>query len=737
MLLVFKEVIDLTGDDLAGKTAVYPDFGVIDLTQTEDTMVSPLHNGGYVSLNLMHSTPASVQSVYSPKIFTTLDTERTLDMSLGQWDKKQPSPKEDAIQPACFQGSFALVPNYSGDSESSSHTTYNSDLGSLGSPQLGSDVLSISSANYSSEHETFQDPVDDDPSRSVPEGDPNSQLSLPDQRHFPSSLSPQSPLSANPFLTEGDHFMAEISNSTSDAVKLDAQEPTQKIDINLSLPDQRHSPGSLFPQSPLNATTFPTEGDQFMAEISNSTSDTVKLDAQEPTQKIDIKIWMKTLQYFPGVPVHHAFLHNIVHKKDARQKAQPIPSRRLSMVSSTIEENFFRGTLDFLMDYVSSQYYLPKKTMQDVVRQIMLSSEVQQEIQRDAYMLLMKIQALHPAKADTVVWDWDLLREVMTEQEEKFPGRFLFLNYVIQTLEDDFQTTARQGVLHSSIAKKILSCDKCSSNIKELIDWLVAAITGTRFPQHRGLQEASLLSEISVAKNSTSVSELHLAKAAQIEDLSLQSQREAALLQRMLSIAVEVDKSPICSVNKIADMVFPSVLNIPKRSQREAFLGSMECHLLRCKVLELIFHHSCNKPINLPLSMAKILYFLANLSHPIKYQDNEATWQRWDEMLHQLNLLVLSYHRVILEHLRSSMCERINLIIKAANPKLQSYDSITTTDADFSINSFQKQLLQTLGQPLPSPIKEKIELLRVLFHTTTDIYRTLGHFDGSSGHGSS
>ncbi|XP_015265616.1 PREDICTED: SUMO-interacting motif-containing protein 1 isoform X2 [Gekko japonicus] len=679
-----SEVIDLTGDDLVGKTAMYHDVEVIDLTQIEDTMVSPLHNGGYVSLDLIHSTPASVQPVYSPKILTTLDPERTLDMSHVLWDRKQPSPKEGAIQPACFQGSFALVPNYSGDSESSSHTTFNSDLGSLGSPQLDSDVFSLSPANDSSEHETFQDPVEDDPSSCPPEGDLNPQLSLP---------------------------------------------------------DQRHSPSSRFSQCPRNATTLPT-GDQSVVERNNSTSGGVKLDAQEPVQQIDIKVWMKTLQYFPGVPVHHPFLHNVVCEKDARQnkqqKARPIPSRRLSMVSSTIEENFFRGTLDFLMDYVSTQYYPPKTTMQDVVRQILLSSEVQQEIQRDAYMLLMKIQALHPAKADTVVWDWNLLHEVMTEQEEKFPGRFLFLNYVIQTLEDDFQTTARQGILHKSIAKKMLSCDQCFSNLKELIDWLVAAVTGTRFSQHRDLQEASPLSETSVAKNSISVPELHSAKTAQIEDLSLhfQSQREVPLLQRMLSIAVEVDKSPICSVNKIAEMVFPSVLNIPERCQREAFLSSMECHLLRCKVLELIFHHSCNKPscnkpINLPLSMEKILYFLTHLSVPIKYQDNEVIWKRWDEMLHLLNLLVLSYHRIVLGHSRSSVCERINLIIKAAKPKLQSHDSIT--DADFRINSFQKQLLQTLGQPLPSAIKEKIDLLRVLFQTTTDIYRTFGQFDGPPG----
>lgn len=40
------------------------------------------------------------------------------------------------------------------------------------------------------------------------------------------------------------------------------------------------------------------------------------------------------------------------------------------------------------------------------------------------------------------------------------------------------------------------------------------------------------------------------------------------LLQRMLSFAVEVDRSPNCSSCKIADLIFPFLLNIPVRSQR-------------------------------------------------------------------------------------------------------------------------------------------------------------------------
>lgn len=39
-------------------------------------------------------------------------------------------------------------------------------------------------------------------------------------------------------------------------------------------------------------------------------------------------------------------------------------------------------------------------------------------------------------------------------------------------------------------------------------------------------------------------------------------------LQRMLSIAVEVDRTPTCSSNKIAEMMFGFVLDIPERSQR-------------------------------------------------------------------------------------------------------------------------------------------------------------------------
>ncbi|NXX76380.1 SIMC1 protein, partial [Urocolius indicus] len=188
-------------------------------------------------------------------------------------------------------------------------------------------------------------------------------------------------------------------------------------------------------------------------------------------------------------------------------------------------------------------------------------------------------------------------------------------------------------------------------------------------------------------------------------------------LQRMLSIAVEVDKSPTCSSCKIADVIFPFILNIPLRNQREAFINTMESQLLRCKLLELLFQHSCDKPTTLPLSLAKILYFLSHSTILLQYQDETATWQRWDEMLQYLTLLLMSYQNVILafllaEHLRISLNERMDLIIQKAKPKLKDEDDISHLDIRLNIDDFLSRMQQALEQPFPLQITEKLSMLQ-------------------------
>lgn len=74
-----------------------------------------------------------------------------------------------------------------------------------------------------------------------------------------------------------------------------------------------------------------------------------------------------------------------------QQKAKLIPSRKMSMVHTTMEENFLEGTLHFLSDFVSGQHCPPKEIISHLIRHILLNPH-QGEILKDTYMLLMKIQ---------------------------------------------------------------------------------------------------------------------------------------------------------------------------------------------------------------------------------------------------------------------------------------------------------------------------------------------------------
>ncbi|NXD52797.1 SIMC1 protein, partial [Corvus moneduloides] len=184
-------------------------------------------------------------------------------------------------------------------------------------------------------------------------------------------------------------------------------------------------------------------------------------------------------------------------------------------------------------------------------------------------------------------------------------------------------------------------------------------------------------------------------------------------LQRMLSMAVEVDRSPTCSSRKIADDIFPFILNIPLRSQRETLVNTMESQLLRCRLLELLFQHSCDVPTTSSMSLDKILYFLSHSSVLPQFQDETATWQRWDEMLQYLSLLLLSYQTSPLaEHLRSSLSDRMDLIAQKAKPRPQDSDDISQLDIQLKMNDFISRMQEALGQPLPLQIQEKLLMLQ-------------------------
>ncbi|KAH0510078.1 SUMO-interacting motif-containing protein 1 [Microtus ochrogaster] len=342
------------------------------------------------------------------------------------------------------------------------------------------------------------------------------------------------------------------------------------------------------------------------------------------------------------------------------------------MVANTIEENFPLGTVQFLMDFVSPQHYPPREIVAHIIQKILLSGSETVDVLKEAYMLLMKIQQLHPANAKTVEWDWKLLTYVMEEEGQTLPGRVLFLRYVVQTLEDDFQQTLRKQRQHlqQSIANTVLSCDKQPHNVRDVIKWLVKTVTENELTQPPGGTQTS--SGTGVLKASSG----HL--------------------------------SPQPNLTR-------------NTNQLEMFFTTMESHLLRCKVLEIIFLHSCETPTRLPLSLAQALYFLNNSTSLLKCQSDKTQWQTWDELVEHLQFLLSSYQHVLREHLRSSVIDRKDLIIKRIKPKPQQGDDITVVDVEKQIEAFRSRLIHMLGEPLVPQLQDKVHLLKLLLFYAADL----------------
>ncbi|XP_077122013.1 SUMO-interacting motif-containing protein 1 isoform X4 [Ranitomeya variabilis] len=262
-------------------------------------------------------------------------------------------------------------------------------------------------------------------------------------------------------------------------------------------------------------------------------------EASESKSGLVNKSLLYKLRYFKKPPVTHFFPHK--NLQSAR-----VPLTRMNLVNSTIEESFHPGTLYFLSEFVSEAHYPPREIVGHVINSILLGAE-EQTVRCEAYEILMKVQRLHPATSESVAWQWNLLSDVMTSRKE-YQSIELFLQYVVQTLDDNFHLCLQRRALHKSLCKLMLSCDKTFCNVKQVVDWLIDVVK--RIPE-TGQEDSSQ-----------------------------------------------------CNL------------------QRALFFSSTGNVLLRAKILELIFLHSCAIPPapQLSLSFGEILYFISNSTLQLENQ---------------------------------------------------------------------------------------------------------------------
>uniref|UniRef100_A0A8C6UN99 Si:ch211-199b20.3 n=1 Tax=Neogobius melanostomus TaxID=47308 RepID=A0A8C6UN99_9GOBI len=315
--------------------------------------------------------------------------------------------------------------------------------------------------------------------------------------------------------------------------------------------------------------------------------------------------------------VHHPHkMINIMYvdEEDCIIKPQILCRQSLSMVYSTIEESYQDGTLELLSDLMLPGYYPPKDITSHLLWGILLNPQSPHHNCVQAFDLLMRTQRYHIADKWSAPWDWEMLSNVIEKQEHRPETVRMFLEYVVQTLEDDFRIKQTTSALYQSLAKAVLSFDHQFSHIRDVCKWLFSAIV----------------------------------KSTDCNEMVEEHTRIVAIFQRMLSLALEVDCSPAIGSNKLSQELFHMLISsVPPRRQRMLLLESLQSKLLMCKLLEHLLDYSCPVKTSVPMSLSLLLHFLKNCTLSPDPKDGTEKWRRWEELVCLLWMLLLSYNNAM------------------------------------------------------------------------------------------
>ncbi|KAL3044925.1 hypothetical protein OYC64_013238 [Pagothenia borchgrevinki] len=358
----------------------------------------------------------------------------------------------------------------------------------------------------------------------------------------------------------------------------------------------------------------------------------------------------------------------------------------LGVVYTTIEENLTECTLQHLSDLLQPGYYPPKDITSHLLRGVLLDHQCPYHRCVQSFNLLMRTQRHHIADKTSAPWDWELLTSVMANQDciqrHRSEVVRMLLDYVVQTLEDDFQAKQSISTLHHSIAKTTLSCDEQFPRVREIIKWLFAAI-----------------------RKSTEPGESREAARERDEQI-----RMVSTFQRMLTLALEVDRSPALTSVKLSQELFHILIsNTPLRAHRMLLLESLQSKLLRCKLLEHLLDYSCPLKITLPMSLSLLLHFLKHCTLAPDTSDGTERWQRWEELVHLLWMLLLSYNKAMKGYLSNSISEQRG---RVGNLVYRPDDMVSKPAICDAMQAFRSRSQADVGQTLPLHVEESLTYLQ-------------------------
>uniref|UniRef100_A0A3P9IN15 SUMO interacting motifs containing 1 n=1 Tax=Oryzias latipes TaxID=8090 RepID=A0A3P9IN15_ORYLA len=385
------------------------------------------------------------------------------------------------------------------------------------------------------------------------------------------------------------------------------------------------------------------------------------------------------------VMARHAHISN-EDESESLETPEVLCRQSLSLVYSTIDECYPESTLQLLSDLLQPGYYPPKDILVHLLRGILLDPQCPYYLCVQAFNLLMRTQRHHTATKSTVPWDWELLTSIMSNQDQRRErgGEVvcMFLEYIVQTLEDDFYLKRSSSSLSHSLAKATLSCDQQFPRVRDVIKWLFSAIVNST--EHGANEGAARKREEQI--------------------------RIVCMFQKMLSLALEVDRCPALSSAKLSQELFHMLLSdAPLRARRMLLLDSLQSKLLRCKLLEHLLDYACPQKLAVPMSLTLLLHFMKNCTLAPDPTDGTERWLKWEELIHLLWMLLLSYNKAMKGYLSSSYRKQRD---KAGPPVYKPHDMVSKAAVREAVEAFLSRSQADLDQALPLHVDESLTYLQ-------------------------
>lgn len=440
-----------------------------------------------------------------------------------------------------------------------------------------------------------------------------------------------------------------------------------------------------FESSPINLDEEPfSYEDDCGLNISSSFScEESKEEEQESSEMYCTSAMQDDKYYVCPAAVNNLLLKGSVFhidEEDCARKPQMLCRQSLSMVYSTIDESYHEGTLQLLADLLQPGSYPPKDITSHLMRGILLNPQSPHHICVQAFDLLMRTQMFHIADKWSAPWDWEMLSNVMEKQQYRPEILCMFLEYVVQTLEDDFKAKQTTSARYQSLAKAILSFDHQFSHIRDVCKWLLSAIM----------------------------------KSTAGNEMGGEHTRIVAIFQRMLTLALEVDGSPAISSAKLSLELFHMLIgSVPMRSQRMLLLESMQSKLLRCKLLEHVLDYYCPVKTTVPMSMSLLLHFLKNCSLSPDPNDGTEKWRKWEELVCHLWMLLFSYNGAMKGYLFGSKTENSCMAQSRVGPSVyKPEDMVSKCAIREAVEAFLSRSQVDVGGALPVHVEESVTYLQ-------------------------